>query len=108
MKGKLYSLEKALKNPHHAQELTIFLAREKADLSRIGELVNLKSLALLDSDKFTEIPDSVYDLAMLKRLRIKGTGILKISEKLEQLKKLNYIKISDTPIQKLPESISKL
>lgn len=108
MKRKLYSLEEALKHPRHAQELTIFLAREKADLNRIGELTNLKSLAFLDSDKFTEVPDSVYELPMLGSLRIRSTGVLKLSEKLEQLKMLNRIEISNTPIQKLPESIGDL
>lgn len=108
MKRKLYSLEEALKHPRHAQELTIFLAREKADLNRIGELSNLKSLALLDSDKFTEVPDSVYELAMLSSLRIRSTAVLKLSEKLGQLKMLNRIEISNTPIQKLPESIGNL
>jgi Leucine-rich repeat (LRR) protein len=108
MKRKLYSLEEALKHPKHAQELTIFLAREKADLNRIGELHNLKSLALLDSDQLTEIPEAVYELAMLQSLRLRSTAVKSFSEKLGQLKMLNRIEVSNTPLESLPEAIGQL
>ncbi len=108
MKRKLYSLEEALKHPKHAQELTIFLDRESADLNRIGELSNLKTLSLLDNPEFTEIPTSVYTLPLLYKIKIRNTGVQNLSEQLGQLQNLNHLEVNNSPLVALPKSIGQL
>ena len=109
-KRNLYSLKEALLHPGYAKDLVVFLDKENDPLlfNRLPELVNLTELSLLDGKGCTEIPEGVYELKKLKKLRLRATSVTQISSKIEQLKDLEEIIIEDSPICSLPETIGQL
>ncbi len=73
----------------------------------IGHLVNLEDISFLHSEIY-EIPNVVYSLKKLKKLRLQNSRISHISPEIKNLHSLEILDISSPNIRELPSELFTL
>ncbi|KAF8029731.1 hypothetical protein BT93_E2225 [Corymbia citriodora subsp. variegata] len=88
------------------------LALDGADIDWIPETFdfppNLRKLSLRKCEKLCELPTSIGKLKQLEEMDLSDTGITQLPESVEDLSNLKTLKMESTPLQKFPEDIAKL
>ncbi|KAF8035699.1 hypothetical protein BT93_C1662 [Corymbia citriodora subsp. variegata] len=114
----------------HLENLSACRCKKLEDISPIGHLTKLKSLALDGAinwhpkafdfppqlerlslrkcEKLFELPPSIGKLRQLKEMDLSDTGITQLPESVEDLSNLKTLKMERTHLKKFPRVIAKL
>lgn len=104
-----YGFKKNLKGKSRIKSLCLFIdgLESMDEFKKLHQYPELEDLSLLSAKKLTAIPEEIATLKKLNRLRISDSQITEIPNFIFDLP-LMSLKISDSPLNALPEAISKL
>ena len=88
--------------------MIIFLKAHKNNISNIGELNSKIKVLNLYLNKFDFIPSFVWDLSLLEVFSFGMTKIKSISDKIANLKNLNWLTLVTNDLAYLPDSLCDL